>query len=290
MTIPGKDYTSISPTAEYLVRLKSFTNIPFAKEAAAVFINNTPWAGSTLAANADGKAFFKRLIHFENRYWTVDRLLRRTHPMHILEISSGYSFRGLGWCYEQPVHFIDTDLPDLVAAKSKLVPGLVAGRAAPMKGRFELEPLNVMDTGQFTAVINCFDEGAVSIINEGLLMYLGAEEKKQLCHTIRQVLAVRGGYWITGDIYLRPKGKDTFSQNPLVDAFRKQHRMDENMFESFEAAEQLFDSCGLEVVEREALATDELSCLDLPGVNKKEVIQLMESRPSMRESWCLKAK
>lgn len=290
MSIPGKDYNSISPTAEYLVRLKAFTHIPFAKEAAAVLVSRSPWSEATLAAGADRKEFFKRLFHFENRYWTTDRLLRRTHPTHILEISSGYSFRGLGWCFEQPVHFIDTDLPDLVAAKSQLIPGLIAGREATMKGRYELLPLNVMDTDQFTAVISRFDEGPVSIINEGLLMYLGAAEKKQLLGTIRQVLTTRGGYWITGDIYLRQEAKEALSRNPLVDAFRKQHRMDENMFGSFEEAEQLFDDCGLEVVEREALALDELSCLDLPGVNKKEVIQLMESRPQARESWRLRAK
>jgi len=290
MNPASKDYNSISPTADYLVRLKALTHIPFAKEAAAILTQQTPWPGPTLAAGGHSKDLFKRLIHFENRYWTVDRLLRRTLPQRILEISSGYSFRGLGWCFEQPVHFIDTDLPDLVAAKSRLIPELVAGQAVDMKGKFELLPLNVMDTDSFNAIINRFDKGPVSIVNEGLLMYLGQEEKKQLCHTIRQVLATRGGYWITGDIYIRQEAKESGSGNAKADAFRKEHRIDENMFTSFEEAVQLFEQYGLEVVEREGLAAEALSCLDLPGVNKNEVLHFLQRKPLGRESWCLRVK
>ena len=288
MNSTAKDYNSISPTAEYLVRLKALTQIPFAKEAAAILNSRSP--APAPAEGVDPKAFIKWLIHFENRYWTVEKLLRKTHPQHILEISSGYSFRGLAWCFEKAVHFIDTDLPDVVASKSKLTEELVAGHTSAMKGKPELLPLNVMDTESFNAVINRFGEGAVSIVNEGLLMYLGGEEKKKLCNTIREVLITRGGYWITGDVYVRQEGKDTVTLNAAAAAFRKQHRIDENMFSSFEEAEQLFVSCGLEVMGREGLAIDELSCLDLPGVNKNEITVFMKSKPLMRESWCLRAK
>ena len=284
--IPAKDYNSISPTAEYLVRLKALTHIPFAKEAAALLVNRAPWPESVLAAGGSGKEFFRRLIHFENRYWTTDRLLRQTNPRHILEISSGYSFRGLGWCFEQPVHFIDTDLPDLITAKSPLIPLLVATQPAAMKGKLELLPLNVMDTDQFTAIISRFAEGPVSIVNEGLLMYLGDEEKKQLCTTVRQVLEARGGYWITGDIYIR-REEGTAPRSTLVDEFRKQHQIDENMFGSYEEAEQLFASHGLEVVARKALSIEDLSCLELPDINKEGVIHLLKTKPQFRESWCL---
>jgi hypothetical protein len=103
-------------------------------------------------------------------------------------------------------------------------------------------------------------------------------------------LTKRGGYWITGDIYIKHGQEDIASGLPLWDAFRKQHKIDENRFDNYAAAEALFESCGLEVVKREGLATDQLSCLDWPGVNKKEIIQLLESKPSIRESWRLRAK
>ena len=145
MNAESRDYNSISPSAEYLVRLKGFTRIPFAKAAAAILVNPAEPAGKHPFSDEDRKAFYKRLLHFENRYWTVERLLRQTNPQNILEISSGYSFRGLDWCFRQPVHFIDTDLPDLVAAKSRLIDPLVSGKRAAMMGRFELLPLNVME-------------------------------------------------------------------------------------------------------------------------------------------------
>jgi len=89
---------------------------------------------------------------------------------------------------------------------------------------------------------------------------------------------------------VRQEGKDTVTINAAADAFRKQHRIDENMFGSFEEAEQLFAACGLEVTGREGLAIDELSCLDLPGVNKNEIAAFMRGKPLVRESWCLRAK
>ena len=282
-----RDYSTISPSAKSLLLMKGYTNIPFAKSAAELI--SYPYNYSP-DFNKKDFTFWARIAHFENRYWTVDNLLRQTNPQHVLEISSGYSFRGLGWCFEQPVHFIDTDLPDLVAAKKPLIQPLIAGRPDAMKGTFELLPLNVMDTGCFDAIIERFSAGPVSIVNEGLLVYLGDEEKKQLCHTIGQVLRHRGGYWITGDIYIKQEQEDASPRHPAWEAFRKEHRLDENRFDSFEAAQVLFASCGLEVVKREALAVNELSCLDWPGVNKKEVVQLLESRPQPRESWCLKAR
>lgn len=286
MSTPARDYNSISPSAEYLVRLKALTRIPFAREAAAILIDGT----APVPVDQERKDFFKRLLHFENRYWTADDLLRQTRPQHVLEISSGYSFRGLGWCFEQPVHFIDTDLPELVAAKNPLIQPLIAGHAGTMKGKFELLPLNVMDTAGFNAVIDRFEAGPVSIVNEGLLVYLGDEEKRQLCHTIRDILTRRGGYWVTGDVYIKTEAEERGPRHPVWEAFRKQHKIDENRFDSYAAAQALFESCGLEVVERKALATDKLSCLDWPGVNKNEIIQLLEHKQQVRESWCLKAR
>ena len=290
MNAESRDYNSISPSAEYLVRLKGFTRIPFAKAAAAILVNPLEQAGTHSFSEEDRKAFYKRLLHFENRYWTVERLLRQTNPQHILEISSGYSFRGLDWCSRQAVHFIDTDIPELVATKSKLIPQLEAGQPAPMKGQYELLPLNVIDTGLFAAIVNRFGEGPVSIVNEGLLMYLGEEEKQILCTTIRQLLAQRGGYWITGDIYVRTGQERMDARNEQWGTFRKQHKIDENMFESYEAARQLFDACGLEVVDRLALAIEDLSCLDFPGIRRETVLQKLESAPPTRESWCLRVK
>ena len=58
-------------------------------------------------------------MHFENRYWSIDQLLNDLTIINILEISSGYSFRSLEYTRQKAVHYIDTDLPDVIAAKKE---------------------------------------------------------------------------------------------------------------------------------------------------------------------------
>ncbi len=289
MNIENKDYNSISPSAEYLMMLKAHTKIPFAKEAASIVLSAKEKFNEPVT-DADRAVFLRMLLHFENRYWTVEKLLWQTHPRNILEISSGYSFRGLDWCFQHPVHFIDTDLPDLVTAKARLVQSLITGNPAEMKGVYELLPLNVMDTDSFIQVINQFPDGPISIVNEGLLVYLGEEEKKRLCATIREILLQRGGFWITGDIYIKHDRDNSILRNEKMQEFRKKHQLYKNSFDSFESARQFFADCGLEPVGRESLVPVALSSLDLAGAQKEAIIKKLESAAPTRESWCLQAK
>ncbi|HEY4151482.1 MAG TPA: hypothetical protein VGM41_21230 [Chitinophagaceae bacterium] len=288
MNIEQKDYNSISPSAEYLMKLKAFTRIPFAKEAAALVIHGKDRTDTM--GEADRAVFLRMLLHFENRYWTVEKLLWQTQPKNILEISSGYSFRGLDWCFQHPVHFIDTDLPDLVTAKARLVQSLITGNPAIMKGVYELLPLNVMDEAAFREVINKFPPGPITIINEGLLVYLGMEEKKRLCASIREALLQRGGYWVTGDIYLKREDDGNIQRPAHWQEFREKHQIYENSFDSYEAARQFFSDCGLEVNGREVLVPEALSGLELAGTKREAIIKRLESASSTRESWRLQAR
>jgi hypothetical protein len=69
-------------------------------------------------------------------------------------------------------------------------------------------------------------------------MYLNIPEKRRLCKIIHNILQKRGGYWITADIYVK-------NQLPKLDLkidrktkdFFERHRIEENKFERFDAAE-----------------------------------------------------
>ncbi len=116
------------------------------------------------------------------------------------KISSGYSFRGLDWCFQHPVHFIDTDLPDLVTAKARLVQSLITGNPAIMKGVYELLPLNVMDeAAAFMDVLLSisFRRDRITIINVRAAGVPGQGRKRTACAGFhpRTVLLQRGGYW-----------------------------------------------------------------------------------------------
>jgi O-methyltransferase involved in polyketide biosynthesis len=270
-----KDFSSISPTARALTQFKAFTQIPFAAETAQLI-------------NASDKDFFARVIHFENRYWTVEKLMKTSAAKNVLELSSGYSFRGLDFCLRENYYFIDTDLPDVIKSKQLILSELLnEERKQSMKGMLELLPLNVMDKDNFLAVMNRFPEGELMVVNEGLLIYLNEEEKKELCAIIHQELKKRGGCWITGDIYLKNEFGKGDNLDPETKKFRRDHHIYENSFDSFETAEQFFNSCGFKVTGKESLALEKLSILDRLKEKKEEVTQRLLAGPVIRQSWKL---
>jgi O-methyltransferase involved in polyketide biosynthesis len=282
-----RDFNAISPSAEFLIRLKAYTTIPFAKEAAALLVKG-PAAETRINPDAYKQFFLKMLIHFETRYRTIDNILSRLPTTNFLEISSGYSFRGLNMCLEKNVNFIDTDLPALIAEKKKVVAELIKNTDRELKGNLELEPLNSLNEDDFMRIINKFPEGPVTIINEGLLPYLNEEEKRKLCSIIHKALQERGGYWVTGDIYSKEKSewnKDNMPEE--AKQWREAHRTEENKFDDLVQAELFFHRCGFEILYRESKAIDQLSCLLLLGDEKERTIEKLRTSTPDRETWCL---
>lgn len=289
MSSETKDFTTISPSALSLIGLKAHTNIPFAREAASLLSDYL--SATTHHPTMDKAMFFKLLIHFENRYRTVDKVLS-TLPVHnILEISSGYSFRGLHLCEHQPVHFIDTDLPEVISLKKEITDKLIAGLPRNLQGKLELHPLNVLHEADFNSIIDRFPEGPIAIVNEGLLVYLDPVEKSRLAVIVGNILKKRGGYWITGDVYTQ---NDVKNKALIPDAksrkFREDHQIDENKFEDFTKAHQFFTDHHFEITTRVPFAADELSCLELMEDQKDSIIRKLQNSTPSRETWCLKIK
>src|SRR5215510_3562672 len=88
----SKDFSSVSPSAKSLLLAKAYTNIPFAKETAALMDRDEIF---DLSFDENDFWFWIRVMHFELRYWSIDQLLKETSERNILELSSGFSFRGL---------------------------------------------------------------------------------------------------------------------------------------------------------------------------------------------------
>jgi O-methyltransferase involved in polyketide biosynthesis len=238
-----RNFNTISPSAKWLLSMKGHTNIPFASQTAALV--ESPKKFTPDFDNSD-LSFWIMTFHFEIRYWSIDQLLEELPVRNILELSSGFSFRGLDFSQRKEVHYIDTDLPDMVAQKKEFINALKGD--SKLKGELELLPLNALDEKKFREVVSHFSPGEIAIVNEGLLMYLDMNEKEKLCKIIRGVLEERGGYWITGDIYLRFKNRNI---NPGFDQERKeffeQHRVEENKFETFDEAKEFFNRMGFEL-------------------------------------------
>ncbi|HEX2629802.1 MAG TPA: hypothetical protein VHM26_12340, partial [Chitinophagaceae bacterium] len=184
------------------------------------------------------------------------------------------------------IHFIDTDLPGLIAFKQTMIDKMT--KDFVVKGKLELLPLNALDTIAFNEMVGHFDDGAISIINEGLLMYLDKEEKKQLCSIIRNVLQKKGGRWITADIYVREKdpAPDILDTVEYIQQFRQEHHIEENKFETYGEAEAFFTSCGFTVNRRLAWTSNELSCLHyLSEEKRKEVLDKIKNGIPRNQAW-----
>lgn len=283
-----KDFSSISPSAKSLLMMKGYTNIPYAKETAALMEG-----AEIFDLNFDDKDFWFwiRVMHFESRYWSIDQLLKNTDSKQILELSSGYSLRGLNLCAkDESIHYIDTDLSDVVMVKQDMISKLALAKDA--KGKFELLPLNVIDEAAFSHVIDRFGNGPITIVNEGLLMYLNIDEKRQLCRTIHKTLQQHGGCWITADVYVKRPAEMTASlpQSKSETNFFQQHHIEENKFESYEAAQLFFKEQGFELVHEAVPNYQELSVLPhLIKAMPEAVRNSKEPPPKIQATWILRA-
>lgn len=288
MNSQPKDYSTISPSAKSLLLLKGYTNIPYAREMAALMPGAEVF---DLDFGTKDLWFWLRVVHFELRYWSIDQLLQQAGNTNVLELSSGYSFRGLALCAKaEGIHYIDTDLPDVVATKRDLMAQLQLGNN--LQSPFELLPLNALDEPAFRGVVEEFGDGPLSIVNEGLLMYLNPEEKVRLCQTIHAVLKQRGGCWITADIYVK-RPDEIRMEIPQSEGERRffaQHHIEENKFDSYEAAQAFFAEQGFEVVAEAVPDYQGLSVLpQLLAVLPAEARNRPEPPPKVQATWMLRA-
>jgi hypothetical protein len=267
-------YASISPSAYALLMMKGHTNIPFAREAAALLENAGNGQEMFTSDFGLGSAnYWITVMHFESRYWSIDQLLEDQPFTNILELSSGFSFRGLALSRREPIHYIDTDLEGVIATKQRFVDaltvdsptpavtrGVTPGSAAP--GHYELQPLNVLDPAAFKNIIARFPPGPIAIVNEGLLVYLDSAEKELLCQNIREGLLTRGGCWITADVYLqRQAGDPSPVQSEASRQWHAQHKIEEKKFNSFQEAQSFFQRMGFAVDKQAKPNYDRLSSL-----------------------------
>lgn len=268
--------------------MKGYTNIPYAREVAALM-----QGPEVFGLDFDHKDFWFwiRVMHFESRYWSIDQLMKQTDNTNILELSSGYSLRGLDLCKKDGhIHYIDTDLPEVIATKQRMIDQLQL--ADDLKGKFELQPLNAMNTNEFKQVVSKFGKGPLTIVNEGLLMYLNREEKAHLCKIIHDTLLLTGGCWITADVYVKrtQEALAAMPQSQSEAAFMEQHHIEENKFDGYPEAEAFFRQQGFDLVKEAVPDYQALSVMPhLLKVLPEEVRNSKKPPPKIQATWMLRA-
>lgn len=287
----NRNYSTISPSARALLFMKGLTPIPYAKEAATLLAYPDPY---TPDYSNRQPGFWARVFHFESRYWSINQLLSdlmsaERPPQNILELSSGFSFRGLALTQDRSLHYIDTDLPGIIDTKKKFVSILTKDKP-PSKGQLEILPLNALDANEFEAIVDRFPPGELIIVNEGLLVYLDTAEKERLCGIIHKILQRRGGYWITADAYIKKELNDpALDQGDILKQFFEQHHINDNKFASFDEAAAFFKRMGF-TIDKEAVTdyTRMSSLKYLTASASPELLTKMQQTGKIQTTWRLR--
>lgn len=244
----SRDFSTISPSAHGILVMRAQTGLPFARRAAELLLGPDGVAAEMARLSAIAGAEL-RVRHFEERYRSIDTLLAEVGAARVLELAGGMSFRGLALAQREPVAYMDTDLPAMIEAKTQLVAALDAG---PLVGTLRMRALNALEPEGFRAAVAELPPGPITIVNEGLLMYLDPDEKRRLAASIRDSLLARGGVWITADIYLRGAPDPRIGQDERLRAFLEAHRVEEQKFANRAAAEAFFADAGFTIERRHA--------------------------------------
>jgi O-methyltransferase involved in polyketide biosynthesis len=244
--IAARDYSTISPSAKALLLVKAHTTLPYAREVAKALFGDA----AVDAASSDPAAELRQM-HFELRARSLDDALGAIGANRVLEIAAGLSFRGLAMAVRENVVYVDTDLPEIASIKADLVAGLHSG---PLAGSLRIQALDALDAESFRRTVRQIPSGPLAIVHEGLLMYLGEQEKMRLAASVREALLERGGAWITADVYVRSEVH--LPRDESTERFLAEHRVEENKFADWKAAETYFNACGFSIERRQAPASD----------------------------------
>jgi O-methyltransferase involved in polyketide biosynthesis len=121
------------------------------------------------------------LLH---RHTMIDRLVRDEEPRRVLELASGLSRRGAAFSADPALHYVEVDLPHVVAKKRELFSRTEEGRRILDRHNFELVAADVAeaDLAPYAGT-----DARLAVIAEGLLMYLPPDAQRQLFVKVRRL-------------------------------------------------------------------------------------------------------
>ena len=204
------DSALISVTAKIAAYYRQFSDIPFAREVARRIGADAAFE-QILRENGlerDKLTFYAPM--FEARYKSITQLILQSGASQVLELASGYSLRGLDLTRSGPVRYVETDLPDVVAAKLRLLEEVRRHHAIPHSPHHVVTAADALDFDEVRTSASVLDRSRpLTVLCEGMIMYLSKEQTEQLARNIRRLLGeFVGGSWITPDFTFRAEARD----------------------------------------------------------------------------------
>ena len=216
-----QNYDRISPTAILVAAIRAkYTELPYARdiyEAVRQMVKPGSYGRMTSYISRFGKFFPRstsRIVFLEARYLSINSAMREVGgDWTVVEVASGLSARGLEWSKNCRL-YIETDLPDMLNIKSRVLEQLGHKSGSFPDGHHKLFPLNAMDYSDWEHLGSEFfsrEKMNIAVVHEGLASYLSQAEKNILRDNIHRFLVTyaSNGLWITPDFYTYGKGQKT---------------------------------------------------------------------------------
>lgn len=126
----------------------------------------------------------------------------------------------------------------------------------------------------------------VTVLCEGLLMYLTVPQKQQVFANVREILQTYGGVWITSDFTTKEAERVIEKDSPLRQVNLKisslmGRRLTDNGFENLEHAKQFARDQGFQVVEEFSMlnVVNQLESVSALKINLDYVREMLAAPP-----------
>ncbi|HLM83931.1 MAG TPA: class I SAM-dependent methyltransferase [Candidatus Bathyarchaeia archaeon] len=237
-----KNYEKISPTAVIVAHFRTFSDIPFSKD---IFeeIKRKKVGQMDISYIPDSRA-----VLFEARHKIVDHLIKKAHFKQVLEISAGYSPRGLDMTSNPNFTYVETDLPAILSEKRKMAKKILTKHNFKRLNLRFVEA-NALDREKVMKTMRYFSKDGIAVVSEGLVRYLNHAEKIKLANNVKELLGKKGGIWIVPDIEVRQKLLNNPSYQNSTKKISKETGTDirRNMFSDVADAKKFFEKLGFMV-------------------------------------------
>jgi len=204
------DPSLISVTAKVAAYYRQFSDIPFAAEVARRIGANEAFEQILRehGLERDKLTFYAPM--FEARYKSITQLIVESGASQVLELASGYSLRGLDLGRSGTIRYVETDLPDVVAAKVSLLDDVRQQHGLLPSPGHAIVSADALDLEQVRAAAAGLDpRRPLTVLCDGLIMYLSKTETEQLATNIHRLLGeFAGGSWISPDFTFREEAGD----------------------------------------------------------------------------------
>jgi O-methyltransferase involved in polyketide biosynthesis len=204
------DFSLISVTAKIAAYYRQFADIPFAREVAKRIGADAAFDRILTEHGLDREKLTFYAPMFEARYKSLTQLILQSGASQVLELASGYSLRGLDLTRGGAVRYVETDLPGVVATKLGLLEDVRKDHAIRPSPGHVVTAADALDLDQVRSSVSGLDPSQpLTVLCEGLIMYLSKEQTEQLAANVRRLLAdFAGGCWITPDFTFKVDARE----------------------------------------------------------------------------------